>query len=257
MGAELHRKTFNEFWGELLLVRFHGDGREFREFSERRADWLLRHLSGFPAARVLDLGCGNGVLDLCLAARRAQVTAVDRIGPVMEWACGQAGQADIRFITADLRKASFPATSFDAVLLLGFVGLMSAADDAALFARARGWLAEGGRLLVDCPLEPRQLSDHWQRPLEGGMLDFRSAYDPESRLQHLLPTFHQDDGQVVELYDPYDPARPGADHATGVLRYVYSPEVLTGMLVASGFTVRREEHLSPADHYLLVADAVP
>lgn len=257
MGTRPQRKTFNEFWGELLLVRFHGDGQEFRDFSERRAEWITHHLPGFPPGRILDLGCGNGLLDLCLSARGAQVTGVDRIGPVMEWARRQVGPASVRFITGDLREASFPAASFDAVLLLGFVGLMSAADDAALFARARGWLVEGGRLLVDGPLEPRQLSDHWQRPLDGGVLDFRSAYDPATRLQHLVPTFYQDDGQVVELYDPYDPARSGADDATGVLRYVYPPEELTEMLGTAGFTIRREEHLSPADHYLLVADALP
>ncbi len=211
--------TFESFWGELLLVRFHGDGEAFREFNVRRATWLLAQVDGDRPAeglRVLDLGCGSGVLDLVLAERGAVVTGVDRIVPVIDRAQELARQrgiaGNVSFQVADLRTLEFSGASFDLILLLGLVGLMSRADDATLIARARPWLRPGGRMIVDCPVEPAApdaMSNVWTREMEGGVLEFRSNYDPDTRIQHLDPVFRTAHGEVLKLHDPYDPAKPG------------------------------------------------
>ncbi|MBV9468061.1 MAG: class I SAM-dependent methyltransferase, partial [Abitibacteriaceae bacterium] len=208
--------TFSEFWGELLLVRFHGKGEEFRRFNEQRAQWVWHLLpaSAETSPRILDLGCGSGILDICLAQRGAQVTAVDRIGPVLDIARRQAEAAGITdqidFRHENLEELTLPSAAFDLVLMLGLVGLMSPAADAALIAHSRRWLDSGGRLLVDCPREPEAPTNQWTRDIDEGVLDFRSEYNPVSRLQHLTPTFHRPGEAIIELFDPYDATRPGA-----------------------------------------------
>jgi len=246
--------TFEEFWGELLLVRFHGDGSDFLRYNEQRAEWALDKLSsqtGRPT-RILDLGCGSGVLDICLAQKGAIVTGVDRISSVLDIARERSATESIQFLHQDLRHVTFPPASFDLILMLGLVGLMSKEDDANLIARAGGWLSASGRLLVDCPLEPTEHSNRWQKTIEDGVLDFRSGYDPHTRIQHLTPEFTVADKEIVELVDIYDKEKPGSATATGVLRYLYPIEELTQMMVNTHLLVSETDHPSKADHYALV-----
>jgi uncharacterized protein (DUF2062 family)/SAM-dependent methyltransferase len=123
---------------------------------------LLRQGLLPPAGRLLDLGCGRGILfALLLAARekadqgryppgwasppslsfhgiegRAKTAAVARRA--------LAGEAEIE--TADLRTAPFPAA--EAVLLLDVLHYLAAEDQEALLAKAAAAVEPGGVLLL-------------------------------------------------------------------------------------------------------------
>ncbi|MQA79767.1 MAG: methyltransferase domain-containing protein [Streptosporangiales bacterium] len=98
-----------------------------------------------PAGRALDVGAGEGRHAVWLAARGWRVTAVDFSPVGIER--GRAGAvetgADVDWVVADvLDWAPRPGTVFDLVL----VAFIHLPDD--VLARARRWLAPGGRLVV-------------------------------------------------------------------------------------------------------------
>lgn len=248
------RKTWNEFWGSLLMLRCHRDRPERWSRREERADWLLRNTPLRPGLRVLDLGCGDGILDICLAKRGVKVTAVDRIEAVLEAARGEPDSEKVTFALNDLREAAFPPRSFDCVLMLELIGLMGKSDDALLFQRAHCWLTRNGTLLVDCPSGLDDTKGGGRQQFEDGVLEYRWTYDGESRLQHMVPTFTNANGETVELYDPYDPSR---SHHTGVIRYLYPKDELADLMKAAGFRIHEAETPWREGYYMLVGEKRP
>jgi len=246
-------KTWDEFWGDLVLCRLPELTPGIDRLREERAEWLWQTLGLWPGARVLDLGCGNGMVAVHLARRGAQVTGIDRIESVLRRAREQAGRLPIIFVCADLRTVSYPPGSFDAIMLCEVIGLMSREDDAALVGKARRWLSPGGRLLVDCPCppEPGPHTTSWDLP--EGRLTLDSTYSPQTRLQWLVPTLRTRDGETLELHDPYDPAKP--DHR-GVLRYVYAEEELEQVIRQAGLAVRRMPHPASGAHFVLLGETL-
>ena len=132
-----------------------------------RRDPVFRHLvvQGLiaPRARVLDIGCGQGLLASLLAAATAR--AKDGGWPA-GWAAAPAGaqvagidlmpndiararaalgpEADLR--CADMRLADFPTV--DTVVLLDVLHYVGAVEQDDVLARARRALVDGGRLLM-------------------------------------------------------------------------------------------------------------
>jgi SAM-dependent methyltransferase len=245
-------KTWNEFWGPLLMIQFHEGNPELWSVRRSKAEWIYNTLRLPGEARVLDLGCGDGMLDICLAELGATVRGVDRLTSVLDQARTQAGPHPVEFIEADLRKISLPAKSFDAVLLLEVVGLMNREEDSRLIARAYAWLRPGGQLLVDCPCEPAVLQDQWTREFPDGRLRVSHSYHPTCRIQRIEPTFRRPDGVTFDLLDPYDPSR-GSE--PGVSRYLYPVDELRRMLSGAGFTVQQIPHPAGDTHYMLKARA--
>jgi len=132
-----------------------------------------------PGARVLDIGCGQGLLaSLVRAAGHA-----GRAGPwPSEWAAAPTGARvigielmardvarardalgdDAEFVCADMRSAAFPAA--DAVVILDVLHYVPIDAQDAILARVRAALGSGGRLVLrvgDAASRRRFTSSQW------------------------------------------------------------------------------------------------
>ena len=132
-----------------------------------RADPVFAHLlrQGViaPRARVLDLGCGQGLLaSLLRAAGRVarqglwpagwaappldvRVTGIELVRRDVARADAALG-GDATFVCADMREAAFPPS--DAVVLLDALHYMAPAHQDRVLARARAALGGGGALVL-------------------------------------------------------------------------------------------------------------
>lgn len=130
-------------------------------------DPVFRHLlqQGLiaPGARVLDIGCGQGLLaSLLLAAgqahawpagwgpapQQAHVTGIELMPRDVERAQAALGHAAERthFVCGDMRRTAFPPC--DTVVIFDALHYIPIADQNALLQRAHDALAPNGRLLL-------------------------------------------------------------------------------------------------------------
>lgn len=227
----MRQETWESFWGELLLLKCHAGNPARWSARRERAARLFDLLNLQSGVGVLDLGCGDGLLDICLAELGACVTAVDRIASVIEAARNERGGEAVDFRVGDLRGLTFETGSFDVVLALELIGLMSTADDRGLLGRALEWLSPGGHIIVECPAQPYAAEGQWHQQLEDGVVRGRWTYCSVTRMLRMVPTLEAESGEMIALYDPYDPARA----ESGVVRYIYHPDELADMLVSTGY----------------------
>lgn len=132
-------------------------------------DPVFRHLLGTglipPGARVLDIGCGQGLLASLLRAcgemraagewpatwpeapANARVTGIELMERDVARARAALGDAeDARFVCGDMRSADFPAS--DAVVILDVLHYVTHAEQDAVLQRVHDALVPGGRLLL-------------------------------------------------------------------------------------------------------------
>lgn len=104
-------------------------------------------LSSLPAdcACVLDVGCGDGVLTKELQSRAGVVIGLDRDEPTVARAKNQPGEGKPRFVVADVLRAPFRSSAFDAVVSIATLHHMAA--KAGLVAMA-DLIRPGGTLVV-------------------------------------------------------------------------------------------------------------
>lgn len=241
------RKTWGEFWGELLLVKFHSDNPDRWTAREKKARWIVNLLGLAEGADIMELGCGDGLLDICLGRLGMRVLGIDRLQKVLDLAALELKGEQVEFRAADLKSMSNPMLSRDAILIFEVLGLMSRQNDIDMIRWASGWLKPGGSLMIDCPKEPDETSENiWDLP--EGRLIFRASYDPGTRIQRILPSLIQENGTTIQLFDPYDPDKGKGE---GVYRYIYPVDELTQILEGQGLNVEEMEHFSSPAHYTL------
>jgi SAM-dependent methyltransferase len=113
-------------------------------------------LPGTPPARILDVGCGTGLLACEFAARGYDVTGADPAAAMLAVARARPGGDQVRWVqasAADLDTAAGldPGTGFDLIVMTGHVFQLLLEDRdvrAALRTLARH-LAPGGRLAFE------------------------------------------------------------------------------------------------------------
>jgi SAM-dependent methyltransferase len=117
--------------------------------TERLEQRLILGIAGDVAGRrVLDIGCGDGVLACALAARGARVLGVDADLDMLAAARQRAANLcpDAEFTEARAERLPFPDASFDVVVAVTVLCFVSDAD-AAVREMIRV-LRPGGRLVI-------------------------------------------------------------------------------------------------------------
>jgi ubiquinone/menaquinone biosynthesis C-methylase UbiE len=113
---------------------------------ERRL--ILDLLGNAEGQRILDVGCGDGMLAVDLAGRGAKVVGIDlsaaMIAAARERVRGECG--DATFAVAAARQLPFASASFDAITAITI--LCFVADAAPVFQEIARVMRPGGRLVI-------------------------------------------------------------------------------------------------------------
>lgn len=111
-------KRFYDRYHDRILDKRYNSSYWIRRHTHRQIfEQFLRHIE--PGKKVLDVGCGEGVLSLLLAKQKeATVTGTDISFPNIVSARQLAREWDIsaKFVQADAENLPFPDNSFDVVI---------------------------------------------------------------------------------------------------------------------------------------------
>jgi ubiquinone/menaquinone biosynthesis C-methylase UbiE len=154
----------------------------------------IRELSLPTNARILEVGCGAGLLTVALARNGHMVDAIDStaamLGMARKEAVDRGVQSLVRFHVADAHTLPFDAQTFDLVIAIGVIPWLHS-EQAALHEMHRV-LKPGGYLLATADNNARlnrlldPLSSPIFKPLRATakrLLELCGAWSPDSRFQ--------------------------------------------------------------------------
>lgn len=198
-------------------------------------EFYLAFAGEHPESRILDIGCGTGLLTVELARRGHRMLGADPAEAMLDIARARDGGDLVEWLQAE--AGALPAGAADLAIMTGHVAQVFVADDAwqdALTAAHRA-LRQGG-LLVFESRDPRARA--WLRwgddretiETTGGMV---TAWNEVTAVDEATA----ESGGVVGLVGHY--TLPDGEHLTdeGALRF-RTEEDLRATLVGAGFGVR-------------------
>ncbi len=172
-----------EIYDELVLLPF-----------------LDRVLAGGRQLRVLDVGCGTGVISMHLARRGATVEAVDHSPDMLGVARAKAERAGleqrIRFQVADIRELFYEDASFAGVTCQRV--LHHIPDPATVLAEVHRVLAPGGFFYLSDTVADSTPAARVLRRLWGLVLS-RSGEEPASQGAKTLPSVQEEHHKAALL----------------------------------------------------------
>jgi ubiquinone/menaquinone biosynthesis C-methylase UbiE len=137
-----------------------------RDRRSRTIEWILK--LGLPSqAKVLDIGCGAGLLAMDLAERGCRVSAIDPSKAMIDFVRSQAKEKDVSgklsVELGDAHSLSFGSRAFDLVIALGVVPFLHTPQDAltemARVVRRGGWVivSSDNKFRLTRLLDPRYI----------------------------------------------------------------------------------------------------
>ena len=133
------------------------------EILRRRIDWMAHQAQG---PRILDVGCGEGIIEILLARKGLHVTGVDINAEALAFARDLLARepenvrARVRFVHGDLAQARLLEDRFD-TLVMGEL-LEHLEDPKLLLDRSLDLIRPDGRVIVTTPFGYHPHEDHWQ-----------------------------------------------------------------------------------------------
>ncbi len=109
---------------------------------------ILKLLQMDPAHCLLDVGCGNGLVDIILAAHCREITAIERVPSLVETArANTAACGNVTVHCADGSESLGPGRAYDRALVWGALQLMTPDETWSLFERLAD-ACPAGRVVV-------------------------------------------------------------------------------------------------------------
>jgi SAM-dependent methyltransferase len=146
-------------------------------------DAYVRMTEEFKARRVLDIGCGTGVLALLLADRGIEVIGVDPASASIDVARGKPGSERVRWICGD--AAVLPSLRVDLATMTANVA-QAIVDPQAWKETLRGAyeaLRPGGHLVFETRDPARRAWEEWNRETSYGVTEIPGVGAVESWVQ--------------------------------------------------------------------------
>lgn len=136
-------------YGKFCEMLYGKNLRQFNMMNMRQIEKLLEVLNLGPDSRVLDMGCGIGILDEYISDQTgAHVTGIDFAAKVMDRANARNSEKRERlaFLAMDMNDLDFPPGSFDTVIAIDT--LYFVADLETTIGRMKSILTSAGQMGV-------------------------------------------------------------------------------------------------------------
>jgi len=130
------------------LTEGHPIQRYWHASKLKLVDRLLRPSS---ADRVLDVGCGSGVVADHIASSGAQVIGVDANPAAVAFAADRFARSNLEFVNGYVDELAYPDGAFTKIVFMEVLEHLPASDAVSALDTFRRLLAPGGRLLVTTP----------------------------------------------------------------------------------------------------------
>lgn len=173
------KAAVREYWGDRA-DSFDDDSQHGIHSDTQREAWLsvLRPWTGEPTKRVLDVGCGTGVISLLLVELGHDVTGVDFAPKMLEQARSKVEQSELSatFHHGDAENLAQPNDAYDLVTARHLIWTLPAPERA--IDEWRRVVRPGGRIVL--------IEGHW---------DFDETFEGYEEIHDDLPLY---DGRPPE-----------------------------------------------------------
>jgi SAM-dependent methyltransferase len=213
-------------------------------------DAYVRMTEEFRARRVLDIGCGTGVLALLLADRGVDVVGVDPAAASLDVARAKPDADRVRWIHGDATVLSPLRVDLATMTANAAQQIVGAEAWRRTLRGAYEALRPGGRLVFETRVPARRAWEEWNRDASYAVTEIPGVGAVETWVETVEVS-----GPLVTFRQTYVFAADGQVLTSGSTLRFRGREEVEGDLAAEGFEVKdvREAPDRPGKEYVFVA----